>query len=65
MLNQKFLIRVDCSAAKQIFKKDVPNLTHKQRFANWQSALFAFDFDIDYIKGEQNSLPDFLTQEYL
>ena len=56
---------MDCSAAKQIFKKDVLNLAQKQIFANWQSALSAFDFDIDYIKGELNSLPDFLPREYL
>lgn len=32
LLNQHFLIRVDCSAAKQIFKKDVKNLASKQIF---------------------------------
>ena len=62
LLNQQFLIRVDSSVAKQIFKKDVLNLAHKHLFTNWQSALSAFDFDIEYIKGEQNSLPDFLTR---
>ena len=27
--------------------------------------LSIFDFDIEYIKGETNSLPDFLTREFL
>ena len=65
LLNQHFLIRVDCSAAKQIFKQDVKNLASKQIFLTWQSFLSNFDFDIEYIKGETNFLPDFLTREYL
>ncbi|MBA0881159.1 hypothetical protein Goshw_019209, partial [Gossypium schwendimanii] len=27
--------------------------------------LSIFDFDIEYIKGETNYLPDFLTREFL
>jgi hypothetical protein len=27
--------------------------------------LSAFDFDIEYIKGSENSIPDFLTREFL
>jgi hypothetical protein len=65
LLNQTFLIRIDCSSAKFILAKDVKNLVSKQIFARWQSELSAFDFDIEYIKGEQNSLPDFLTREFL
>ena len=65
LLNQQFLIRVDCSAAKLIFQKDVANLAQRQIFAAWQATLSVFDFDIEYIKGETNSLPDFLTREYL
>ena len=65
LLNQHFIIRIDCSAAKQIFEKDVKNLSHKQIFANWQSQLSVFDFSIEYIRGNQNSLSDFLTREFL
>jgi hypothetical protein len=65
LLNQIFLIRIDCSSAKFILAKDVKNLVSKQIFARWQSELSAFDFEIEYIKGEQNSLPDFLTREFL
>ena len=65
LLNQSFLLRVDCSAAKDILKKDVKNLVSKQIFARWQSELSMFDFEIKYIKGEFNSLPDFLTREFL
>ena len=65
ILNQKFLIRIDCSAAKHILQKDVKNLVSKQLFARWQAQLSAFDFSIEFIKGESNSLPDFLTREFL
>ena len=56
---------MDCKAAKDILEKDVKNLAAKQIFARWQGLLAIFDFDIEYIKGETNSLPDFLTREFL
>ena len=65
LINKKFLLRVDCKQAKEILQKDVKNLVSKQIFARWQAILSAFDFDIQYIKSENNSLPDFLTREYL
>jgi hypothetical protein len=65
LLNQKFFLRIDCSSAKPIIEKDVKNLVAKQIFANCQAQLSAFDFDIHYIKGENNSLADFLTREFL
>jgi len=37
----------------------------KQIFARWQAILSAFDFEIEFIKGVNNSLPDFLTKEFL
>ena len=36
----------------------------KQIFARWQAILSVFDFEIDFIKGESNSIPDF-TREFL
>jgi hypothetical protein len=65
LLNQKFLLRIDCKSAKYILKKDVENIASKQIFARWQAILSAFDFDIEYIKGSENSIPDFLTREFL
>jgi len=37
----------------------------KQMFARWQAILSAFNFELDYIKGENNSLSYFLTREIL
>ncbi|RDX90910.1 Orf V, partial [Mucuna pruriens] len=65
LLNQKFLIRVDCKSAKEILKKDVKNLASKQIFARWQAILSIFDFDIEFLKVTSNSLPDYLTREFL
>ena len=65
LLNQKFLVRVDCKSAKDILQKDVKNLASKQIFARWQAILSVFDFNIEYIKGSSNSLPDYLTREFL
>lgn len=65
LINKSFLLRIDCKAAKDVLQKDVKNIVSKQIFARWQAILSNFDFNIEYIKGEQNSLPDFLTREFL
>ena len=65
LLYQTFILRVDCSAIKQILKKDIKNLASKQIFARCQDELSSFNFEIDYNKGESNSLTYFLTMEFL
>ncbi|MFS7982223.1 putative nucleotidyltransferase, Ribonuclease H [Helianthus anomalus] len=65
LYNQKFLIKTDCQAAKFMFNKDFKHDVSKQMFARWQSQLAPFDFEISYKKGSDNSLPDFLSREYL
>ena len=62
---KKFLSRVDCKSAKEILKKDVQNLVSKRIFARWQAILSVFDFEIEFIKGTSNFLPDFLSREFL
>ena len=65
VFNKKFLLRVDCKSAKEILQKDVQNLVLKQIFARWQAILSVFDFEIEFIKGSSNVLPDFLSREFL
>ena len=65
LMNKKFLLRVDCKSAKEVLEKDVKNIVSKQIFARWQSLLSCFDFEIEFIKGKENSIPDFLTREFL
>jgi len=62
---KKFLLRIDCKSAKEIFQKDVKNLVSKQIFARWQAILSACDSDIEFTQAESNSLQDFLTKEFL
>ena len=62
---KKFLLRIDCKSAKEVLQKDVQNVVSKQIFARWQAILSAFAFEIEFIKGVNNSLPDFLTREFL
>jgi len=62
---KKFLLRIDCKPAKEVLQKDVQNLVSKQIFARWQAILSAFDFEIEFIKGVNNSLPDFSYKRIL
>ena len=64
-LTKKILLRVDCNSAKEILQKDVQNLVSKQIFARWQAILSVFYFEIEFIKGSSNVLPDFLSREFL
>lgn len=65
LINQEFLLRIDYHSAKSVIEKDVKNLASKQIFARWQAILVIYDFKIKSIKGESNSLPDFLSHEFL
>jgi len=49
---------------EEILQKDVKNLVSTQIVASWQ-AISAFDCEIDFTKGENNSPPDLLTIEFL
>ena len=52
LLNQKFLIRIDCKSAKHVLeKKNVQNIASKQIIARWQAIISVFDFDIEFIEG--------------
>ena len=62
---KKILLKIDCKGAKDILQKNVKNLVSKQIFVRWQALLWNFDFEIEFIKGELNSFPDFLTREFL
>ena len=61
----KFLLWIDCKSVKYVIEKDVENIVLKHIFARWQAILSVFNFDIEYIKGSQNAIPDFLTCEFL
>ena len=56
LINKKILLKIDCKTVKDILQKDVKNLVSKEIFARWQALLSNFDFEIEFIKGELNSL---------
>ena len=58
LLNQKFLLCIDCKSTKEVLQKDVQNITLKQILARCQAILSIIDFEIEFIKGDTNSLPD-------
>ena len=58
-------IYIDCKSAKSVLQKDVKNITSKHIFARWKVILNNFDFQIEYIKWENNSISDFLMREFL
>lgn len=59
-INQESFIRIDI---RHVLEKDVKNLASKQTFTRCK--LFSvFDFKIEFIEGESNSLLDFLTREH-
>ena len=37
LLNQEFLLRVDCKLVKSVLQKDVKNIASKHIFARWQA----------------------------
>lgn len=45
---------------KEILLKDIRNLSSR-----WQALLSTLEFDTEFIKGENNNLPNFLTHEFL
>ena len=65
LINKKFLLRIDCKSTKEILQKNVQNITSKQNFTIWHAILSIFDFYIEFIKENENSLPEFLIREFL
>lgn len=63
--NTHLTLRTDCPSLKGVLEKDAKDPAAKLIFARWQAMFSLFSFDIEHIKGESNSLPDFLTREYL
>ena len=62
---QKLFIRTDSQFVKYLFDKDFKHDASKLIFSRWQAQLAPFDFEIQYKKGIDNSLRDFLSREYL
>ena len=51
---KQFLLIIDYQSTKSILEKDVKSIISKQNFTRWQALLGNFDFEIEFIKGENN-----------
>ncbi|KAG5605135.1 hypothetical protein H5410_026627 [Solanum commersonii] len=65
LILDKILIKTDAQSVKYMFNKDFKHDPSKLIFARWQAQLAPFDLEIQSKKGRDNSLPDFLSREYL
>ena len=50
---------------KKFYKKMFKIWFQNRFFARWQAILSIFYFEIEFIKGSSNVLPDFLSCEFL
>lgn len=64
LINKLFLLRTDASALQKVLTKDIRK-AGEAKFARWQEIFANFDFQVEYIKGAENSLPDFFSREYI
>lgn len=64
-IKKKFLIKSDAQKVKYMFDKNFKHDASKLIFARWQAQLAAFNFEIQYKKGVDNSLLDFLSREFI
>jgi len=49
---------------QKVLSKDIKKAS-EAKFARWQALFANFDFSVQHIKGENNSLPNFLNREYI
>jgi hypothetical protein len=64
LINKKILLRTDVVAMNKVLHKKITKAS-EEKFARWQALFANFDFDIEHIKGSENSIPDFLSRENL
>ncbi|KAG5629491.1 hypothetical protein H5410_001208 [Solanum commersonii] len=65
LYNKKLLVKTHAQSVKYMFDKDFKHNAYRLIFVRWQAQLAPFDFEIHYKKGSDNSLPHFLSREYL
>lgn len=55
---RKFLVQTDHQPLKWLYSMKEPN----SKMARWRIQLSEYDFDIDYVKGKNNKVADFLSR---
>ena len=64
LLPKKFKVRSDNTQVKGFIFNKLPNLPQYKRLIRWQLFFVEYDFEIEYIKGSNNYIADFLNREY-
>jgi hypothetical protein len=64
LINKKCLLRTDVVAMNKVLHKKITK-SREAKFARWKDLFANFDFDIEHIKGSENSIHDFLSREKL
>ena len=63
-LLKKFKVRSDNTQVKGFIFNKLPNLPQYKRLIRWQLFFVEYDFEIEFIKGSNNCIADFLSREY-
>ena len=63
MVNTKFVIKTDNTQVKHWLDKGIKtNKLSNKMLIKWQSDLAYYDYEIEYIKGQNNLIADFLSR---
>jgi hypothetical protein len=63
LINKKFMLRIDAATMNKVLNKEVKK-ERDAKFATWRALFSNFDFDIEHVKGNENSIPNFLSREH-
>ncbi len=64
LIPKKFLVRSDNKQIKAFLKNNLELTVGNKRLIRLQTWFANFDFDIEFIKGKDNILPDLLTRDW-
>jgi hypothetical protein len=61
LINKTKLLRTYVAVMNKVLNKEVKKASDA-KFVRWQALFSNFDFDIEHIKGNENSIPNFLSR---
>ena len=63
IVNNKFVIKTDNTQVKHWLDKGIKtNKLSNKMLIKWQSDMAYYDYEIEYIKGQNNLIADFLSR---
>jgi len=64
LLIKRFFLHIDCKSTKMIFQENIQELVAQQVFEKWQNILPSYSFEIEFVQGIHNVLPNFLKRKF-